>query len=447
MNCSAARADPPGRGERLPDPIPSARILTFPTFRGHPYMPLILKRLIVEHGISQSELAAAVLQRGGYPLSPASMTQILNYGYYPRSTGIEAIRGQVEQFLRGRGVPEEDIAHAWQTAGGEDAMRHRHPVGHDAKPRGPRGDPLPTEPEPDMFIAPASLAPEARRAFNLFRNPFADDLPAGEEVFRWRDFTYALEAAKDAAVHHRFIAIVGQSGSGKSTLVETLRQEVGKLRVPIMLLEPYVIGMEQSEARGTPMKSTAIADAILSEISPLETPAASHQRRYHQVVKALQASMGAGNRHLLLIEEAHAMPADTLRQLKRWREARGQRLMGILLIGQDELKQRLDPLRAELREVVQRCEIVPLLGIDREVEAYLAHRCKLAGAEPEALFAPDAFDAIREALTFVNGNGGREVITRLHPLSVNNLVVRSLNYAHENGLSRVTAAAIRGALS
>ena len=69
-----------------------------------------------------------------------------------------------------------------------------------------------------------------------------------------------------------------------------------------------------------------------------------------------------------MIEEAHGLPLPTLKHLKRFFELKNgfERLLGIVLIGQTELAQKLSENNPAVREVVQRCEVVTLLPLTTE---------------------------------------------------------------------------------
>lgn len=297
-----------------------------------------------------------------------------------------------------------------------------------------------------MLWAAQTLMPEARKRFGLFRNPFLTDLQGPEDVYQWSDFRYAREAVWDAAHHGAFRAIVGESGSGKSTLREDLAERIKRERKPILLIEPYVLGMEENETRGKPLKSAQIAEAMLRALDPQASLPSMPDARFHKAHKALVASAQAGFRHLLIIEEAHCLPLATLKHLKRWRELRDglRSLLGIVLIGQQELAVKLDGRNPAVREVAQRCEVVELLPLDSHLAQYVQHKLARAGVQPEKVFRDDAYDALRSRLTILRGEGKEQrPMSMCYPLAINNLCVRSMNAAAEVGAGLVDAAIVR----
>ncbi len=101
--------------------------------------------------------------------------------------------------------------------------------------------------------------------------------------------------------------------------------------------------MEGSDERGKTLKSTQIAEALVNALDSEVTLRISTEGRFRQAHELLKASHAAGRRHLLLIEEAHCMPLATLKHLKRFLELKDgmQKLLGVALIGQPELRKRL----------------------------------------------------------------------------------------------------------
>jgi type II secretory pathway predicted ATPase ExeA len=122
-----------------------------------------------------------------------------------------------------------------------------------------------------------------------------------------------------------------------------------------------------------------------------------------------------------------------------------QRLIGVALIGQPELRQRLGGQSAELREVTQRCELVDLEPLDNDLEGYLRHKFGRFSLKFEDVFAPDAVDAIRARLVYTpRGGKAGDARSVCHPLVVNNLVCRAMNAAARAGWPQVDAQVIAG---
>ena len=204
------------------------------------------------------------------------------------------------------------------------------------------------------------------------------------------------------------------------------------------MIEPYVLAMEDNDQKGKTLKAVHIAEAILEAVAPGTSPKRSPEARFRQIHRALQESAKAGNKHVLIIEEAHGMPIPTLKHLKRFYELKNgfERLLGIILIGQTELATKLSENNPNVREVVQRCEIVTLEPLtDGRLAGYLKHKFERAGADIAQIMDAAAVDAVAARLTIRSRStqGSRET-SLLYPLAVNNLVAAAMNKAAELGM-------------
>lgn len=298
-----------------------------------------------------------------------------------------------------------------------------------------------------MLLVNAGLKPETRAHFKLPRNPFVDDVQSPDDVFQTPSVRYVRAALTDCAQHHGFCAVVGESGSGKSTLAEDLQERLRLDGRDIILIKPYVLAMEGNDERGKTLKATQIAEAIAVALDPSVRLRSSSEARFRQLHQLLTASRRAGQRHLLVIEEAHCLPIATLKHLKRFLELKDgmQRLLGVALIGQPELRERLNGQNAEVREVAQRCEVVTLDPLDAELEGYLQHKFARFDLKLSDVFAADAFDAMRQRLIY-RPRSGKPGDTRnlCYPLVVNNLVCRAMNAAAAAHWPQVDAQVVAG---
>jgi type II secretory pathway predicted ATPase ExeA len=274
-----------------------------------------------------------------------------------------------------------------------------------------------------------------------------DDVQSPEDVFQTANVRYCRAALMDAAQHHGFVGLVGESGAGKSTLAGDLEERIKAEGRQIAVIRPYVLAMEQSDAKGKTLKSSHIAEAIASALDPQAKMKSSPQARFEQIHGMLKASARTGRRHLLLIEEAHCLPTATLKHLKRFLELQDglRRLVGVALIAQPELRERLNSQNPEVREVMQRCELIELAPLDGDLEAYLRHKLARFELRFEDVFADDAVDAIRARLIHLP-RGGRPQDARsiCYPLVVNNLVCRAMNAAARAAWPKVDGQVIAG---
>ncbi|QIM63683.1 transposase [Pasteurellaceae bacterium Orientalotternb1] len=289
-----------------------------------------------------------------------------------------------------------------------------------------------------MLLAKQTLFPDTRRHFLLPFDPFSAEIRSADEVFATPDIRYVREALFQTAKHGGFMAVVGESGAGKSTLRRDLIDRINADNVPITVIEPYIIAMEDNDVKGKTLKAAHIAEAIISTLAPLESVKRSPEARFRQLHRVLKESCKSGQSNVLIIEEAHSLPIPTLKHLKRFFELEDgfKKLLSIILIGQPELKLKLSEQNTEVREVVQRCEVVELMPLDAELEGYVAHLLARANKKTCDLFEEDTFLAVRQRLTRVSRNKSASL---LYPLAVNNLLTAALNTAFTLGVPKVNA--------
>lgn len=398
-------------------------------------MPLKLKAVLVRLGIPQVEWAHAIKQEGrgveGKPLSLSAATLIMNWGTWPQLTPMDSIKRQTEAFLRLRDVDELDLAHIWEMDSA-DGARCAQPVGVHLGQKPERLQPV-IEP-----LEIAMLSPTAKKHFSLFQDPFTNDVQGPEDVFLSADQRYIREAMRSTAKHGGFLAVVAESGAGKTVLRRDLVDFVQRDSQLIVLIQPRLID------KGT-MTAGGICEAIIDDLRPGEKVKRSLEGKARQVEKLLKDSSRAGNVHALLIEEAHDLSIQTLKFLKRFWELEDgfKKLLSIILVGQPELKNKLDErIHYEAREVIRRCEVAELVPLDRHLEEYLAFKFKRVGkTRLDELFDKDAFDAMRVRLTRMNPGG--KVTSQVYPLGINNLVTSALNLAAEIGADKVSADVIK----
>lgn len=290
-----------------------------------------------------------------------------------------------------------------------------------------------------MLLAKQALFPATKKHFGLFRDPFAEDIRSADDVFSSSDVRYVREALFQTAKHGGFMAVVGESGAGKSTLRRDLIDRINSENAPVIVIEPYIIAMEDNDQKGKTLKAAHIAEAIISTLAPLENIKRSPEARFRQLHKVLKDSSRSGYSHVLIIEEAHSLPVPTLKHLKRFFELEDgfKKLLSIVLVGQPELKLKLSERNVEVREVVQRCEVVELAPLDSELENYVAFKLAKQGKQISDIFADDAFLAVRQRLTATTRN--KTTTSLLYPLAVSNLLTASMNMADSLGIPKVNA--------
>lgn len=391
-------------------------------------------------GISWRELA------GESGLSMGAVARAMR-GQWPARNTQEA-RARIGDVLRQRGASGEQLRAVLPlAAAGADAQNKCAKAAATAEAR-PLNQPESNQEDDDMLLQHTAITQKALQAFGLPRSPFVDDIQSREDVYHTPAVRYARAALMDAARHHGFVALVGESGAGKTTLVEELEQRLIDEGQDVLVIRPYVLAMEGSDSKGKTLRATHIAEAIAHALDPQLRIKSSPQARFAQLHQLLQGSRRAGRRHLLVIDEAHCLPLATLKHLKRFLELKDglARVMGVALVAQPELRQVLHSQNPEVREVMQRCEIVELPPLDADLEGYIAHKFARFDLKPEQVFEPDAFNALRARLIRLPrgarlgsaaASGG--AVSTCYPLAVHNLVARAMNAAAAAGYPRVDA--------
>lgn len=301
-----------------------------------------------------------------------------------------------------------------------------------------------------MLLRKETLSAKARQHFGLKANPFNSEIQCLADVFVSSDLRFVRATLLHAAKNAEFMALIGESGAGKSTLVDELEETLLQTKQDVLIIRPYVLAMEANDTKGKTLKSGAIAEAIAHALDPQTRLPRSPQERFQKIHDMLKASRKAGRKHLLVIEEAHCMPVATIKHVKRFLELRDGllRLLGVVLVAQPELKERLSSYDPEVREVMQRCDMLDMPALNNELEPYLRHKFARFDVKFDALFdtSPNtsAIQAIRERLVYTPRGGlKKDERSICYPLVVNNLVCRALNLTANAGFAQVTADAIK----
>lgn len=180
-----------------------------------------------------------------------------------------------------------------------------------------------------------------------------------------------------------FIVITGAPGAGKTTLVGHLMETIDPERLHVIKIVTTQIEAEDllhMVAAGLNIDSTHLLKAqVLAAIE-----------------KQLHAVARTGRRTLLIVDEAQALPIESLEELRMLSnfQAGGYPLLQIFLLGQPEFRGRLsDPRLDQLRQrVIAMHELEPM-GED-ELDSYLIHRLSVVGWRGKPRFTNGANAAI-----------------------------------------------------
>jgi len=221
--------------------------------------------------------------------------------------------------------------------------------------------------------------------FGLNEPPFRIT-PHPDFFFDGADRGATLEGLLYAILHDEgIVKVSGEIGSGKTTLCRVLMERLPQEVETVFLANPSYsraeILLAISEELGRP------ASAI---------PPASVLRELQTQLIELYAS---GRRVVVMIDEAHAMPEDTLEQVRLLSnlESSRHKLLQIVLFGQPELDAALDkPSMRQLKDRITHSFRTRPLNAE-EAGSYVAFRMRAAGYKGREVFTPAAIGAIARA--------------------------------------------------
>ena len=183
-----------------------------------------------------------------------------------------------------------------------------------------------------------------------------------------------------------FIKITGEVGTGKTLLCRKLLSALGEGFRTAYLPNPLLTPFELHKALAQEFGLTTPADATLHDL-------------VKQITETLVKLNRQGQKAVLCIDEAQAMPAESLEALRLLSnlETEKEKLLQIVVFAQPEFNVLMQGVN--LRQLRQRItfsyELPPL---DRAgVEGYVQHRLRVAGYGGSRLFSPAALDAVSRA--------------------------------------------------
>lgn len=251
--------------------------------------------------------------------------------------------------------------------------------------------------------------------FSLAADPFRIT-PDTEFFFTGGQRGDILEGLIVAAMHDEgIVSVVGEIGMGKTMLSRMLLERLRPMPCDTVYLANPVF--DRDEILG------AIAHDLMAE-----PPQGNRAHMLAALEAVLIERYSEGRRVVVVIDEAHSMPATTLEEIRLLSnlETTQNKLLKIVLFGQPELDELLDApqLRQVKDRISHRFELQPLNA--DEASAYLRFRLHKAGWQGGELFDAEALKLL------VQASGGR---TR----RLNMLADKSLLAAYAEGVSQVGA--------
>ncbi len=259
--------------------------------------------------------------------------------------------------------------------------------------------------------------------FGLREKPFSLT-PDPEYFYRFSGHQEALNVLLIALRNGEgFVRVIGEVGTGKTLLcrqlINLLEAECAIVYLPNPLLNPL-----------------ELYQAISSELGLKVAPAATLQQLCLAIFAELVKLKQAGRQVVVMIDEAQAMPRNSLESLRLLSnlESAKDKLLHIIFFAQPEFEQRLaEPGLRQLKQRISFSHVLKKLT-RRDVAAYLEHRLTVAGCREPALFTPRASRLLYQA------SGG---VPRL----VNVLANKALLAAYGKGARKIPPRLVRRAVA
>lgn len=270
----------------------------------------------------------------------------------------------------------------------------------------------------DHYLHHVDVHDEALDHFGLKRDPF-NWLPQN-----MADFFYSTDMALVELTCYRTInapgicAIIGEVGCGKSSAVRRFVEN------HLARKKQYAVSyLDAPQMRD--LRMSHVLQKALHDFTNNMHVGQGLMRTAEGMRNTVEDMADRGMRPVLIIEDAHLLGMDPLKELKLLYELRKriQPILAIILIGQPELHRKLR--RADLRQLAQRCRILKVNGLSSDMVAYVKHRFRKTGREATDLFEPEALKEL----------AAHPAIST--PLEVNIICAQALNFTWKQGAERV----------
>jgi len=180
-----------------------------------------------------------------------------------------------------------------------------------------------------------------------------------------------------------FLEITGEIGTGKTTLCKALLNTLDE-----HTKTAFIMNSNLSEIQ--------LLQAIVEDFG-IQLKNKNKITMLNELNRFLLEQLRRNNNVVLIVDEAQNLKPSLLEQIRLLSnlETEKQKLLQIILVGQPELKEKLESRElAQLRQrIAIRYHILPLEN--DEIESYIKHRLRVAGGHDDAdIFEPEAVDEI-----------------------------------------------------
>ncbi len=218
--------------------------------------------------------------------------------------------------------------------------------------------------------------------FGLSAKPF-DLVPNPEFIYRSKSHKKALTYL-DYGIQERvgFVLLTGNIGCGKTTIIREL-------------LNRHYDHIVLSKVFNTLVDSQQLLTLVNDDFG-IPVQGKDRITLLRDLNEFLITQYAAGNRPVLIIDEAQNLSAELLEEVRMLSnlETAQTKLLQIILVGQPELRSKMAaPDMVQLRQRISiNCHLDPLNRM--ETEEYILHRLEVAGNRNAVVFAPEAINII-----------------------------------------------------
>lgn len=224
-----------------------------------------------------------------------------------------------------------------------------------------------------------------KKFFGLRENPF-DSNPNPRFLFQTPETREALACLTYGIQRRRgFVLLTGEVGTGKTTLLNKLLQWLRTERMTTAFIFNSQLSVDE------------FLDFVMADFG------IPHEFRLKsQILMRLNQWLlqryRVGKTAVLVIDEAQNLSQEVLEEIRLLTnlETSTEKLLQIVLAGQPELEQKLNsPNLRQLRQrIMLRCKTNPMNF--EQTKGYIAERLRIAGANGEPVFSPEALEAINQ---------------------------------------------------
>jgi general secretion pathway protein A len=216
------------------------------------------------------------------------------------------------------------------------------------------------------------------KPFNLTPDPKFLYLPPGHRE-ALAQLLYGVQESKG------FMVLTGEVGTGKTTLLQAL-------------LQKFDSNTEAAYVFNSKMSFDGILEYILEDFGIAKNGESTQAQRLFALNSYLVDRLRTGQRTVLVFDEAQNFDPEILENVRLLSnfETATDKLLQILLVGQPELRAKLDlpELRQLKQRIALRCRIPPLTP--EQTREYIRHRLRVAGAEDLSIFSDKAILRIND---------------------------------------------------